>query len=52
MSFLQTCAAGVAKDDPELTELCANNELKTKIQDKVKQKTLEFLQSKWKYQIE
>ncbi len=48
MNFFQKCIPGVAKDDNELIVLCAGDDLKTKIQDEVKRKTMEFFESKWK----
>lgn len=46
MTFLQPCSAGVPKDDPELRELCANNEVKVGIQNNVAEKTATFLAPK------
>lgn len=47
MSFLQGCKPALPNNDPELRELCANNDLKIKIQDTTAKKTLEFLLSRW-----
>lgn len=48
MTFLQPCSAGVPKDDPELKELCANNESKASIQNKVAESIVAFFASKLK----
>lgn len=45
MSFLQSCKSNFPKDDPELRELCANNDLKISIQDWTATKTVSFLES-------
>jgi predicted dienelactone hydrolase len=47
MSFLQACQAKYPKEDPELSELCANNDLKIEIQEKTAAKTISFLKSIW-----
>ncbi len=46
MTFLQPCSAGIPKDDAELKELCANNESKVSIQNKVAETTAAFFASK------
>ncbi len=45
MSFLQACRAGYPKDDPEMRELCADNDQKIAIQASTVQAAERFLES-------
>ncbi len=47
MTFLQACRPDYPKDDPELKELCIDNDAKLRIQNTVAQKSLAFFQRIW-----
>ena len=47
MTFLVACKPDFPADDPELKELCINNDEKLKIQREVAQKTLTFFKNAW-----
>ncbi len=50
MTFLQACNPDFPKDDPELKELCINNNEKLLIQAKVAAKSLAFVRKNWEKQ--
>ena len=47
MTFLQACKPGFPKDDPELKELCIENDLKVRLQKEIAHRTLAFLTKSW-----
>jgi len=47
MTFLQACKSDYPKDDPELAELCVENEKKLQIQKRVADLSLEFFNKSW-----
>jgi predicted dienelactone hydrolase len=52
MSFISACKQDFPKDDPELRELCADNEQKLKIQTDIAAKSLRFFHKSWNPQAE
>jgi len=46
-TFLQACKANFPAKDPELSELCFQNDLKIKIQKSVGDRTLDFINGAW-----